>query len=245
MTRKLRVFELLAICIAAATVATATTDSRRSGAEPASIALSSMETRCPTAVVEEKRVDMQFYSGRPREKAPTNPALRTELLQMAHKDQEARIALIRHGMSDPEYIRRVKEIDAENEKPLKEIFKTYGFPTPAMVGYGGTNAAWLLLQHQDQDPAWQRRWLKPLTQLAKRHELSPEDYALFVDRVRVNEGRKQIYGTQFFDGGFVMKPTISPGHLDERREAIGLIPEKEYECILRAMYNSKQAKRPR
>lgn len=240
MIRKFHVFALLVTCIAAATVASANTASRKSGSARASIPLNSMEARCPTAVAEEKRVDMQFYSRRPHEKAPTNPALRTELLQMARKDQEARIALIQHGMSAPEYIRRVNEIDAENGKRLKRIFKKYGFPTPEMVGYNGTNAAWLLVQHQD--PTWQRKWLKPIAQLFKRHELSPEEYAMFVDRVRLNEGRKQIYGTQFFNGGVVMKPTISPGRLDERREALGLIPETEYECILRAMYSPRQAK---
>ena len=49
--------------------------------------------------------------------------------------------------------------------------------------------------------------MRAVTQLCKRHEFSPESYVLFVDRVRANEGRKQIYGTEFLAGGIVMKPT--------------------------------------
>lgn len=245
MTKKPRILAILAISIAATPFASANAASHKNAAAPASIPLNSMETRCPTAVADEKRVDMRFYSTRPPVKAPTDPSLRTELLQMARKDQRARIALIKHGMSDPAYVRAVNAVDTSNGEHLKQIFKKYGFPTPAMVGYDGTNAAWLLLQHQNQDPAWQRKWLNALTQLAKRNELSPEDYALFVDRVRVNERRKQIYGTQFFPGGFVLKPTENPAHLDERREKLGLIPENEYECILRAMYYPKQTEASR
>ena len=240
MTAKRRIVQIFAISIAVTACTSANAASRKSDAAPASIPLKSMETRCPTAVADEKRVDMRFYFRRPPEKTPTDSSLRTELLQMARKDQRARISLIRHGMSDPKYVRAVKAVDTKNGEHLKQILGKYGFPSPAMVGYDGTNAAWLLLQHQDQDPAWQRKWLNALTQLAKRYELSPEDYALFVDRVRVNEGRKQIYGTQFLPGGFVLKPTEDPAHLDERREKLGLIPESEYECILRAMYNPKQ-----
>lgn len=99
------------------------------------------------------------------------------------------------------------------------------------------NAAWLLLQHADTDPAWQRRWLGAVERLARDNELSPQSYALFVDRVQVNEGRKQIYGSQFrvTHGRRVLQPTLDPAHRDERRKAIGLIPESEYECILDAM----------
>ena len=244
MTQKWCKFYILAVSIAATTLTSANADPCKSVTVPV-VSLSSMETRCPTAVADEKRVDMQFYSIRPREKVPTDPSLRIDLLRMARKDQNARFALIRHRNTRPEYVRAVKAVDAKNLKDLKQIFRTYGIPTPEMVGYEGMNAALLLLQHQNQDPAWQRRWLRAVTQLYKRHELSPESYALFVDRVRVNEGRKQIYGTQFFPGGIVMKPTLNPAHLDERREKLALIPENQYKCLLSAMYNPKATKASR
>lgn len=244
MTGGWHIFYILAVSITATTFTSANAAPRKSVTVPV-VSLSSMETRCPTAVADEKRVDMQFYSRRPREKVPTDPSLRMDLLRMAREDQNARFALIRHGNAGPEYVRAVKTVDAKNLKHLRQIFRTYGIPTPEMVGYGGMNAALLLLQHQSQDPAWQRKWLRAVTQLYKRHELSPESYALFVDRVRVNEGRKQIYGTQFFPGGFVMKPTVNPAHLDERREKLGLIPENEYKCLLSAMYHPKQTEASR
>lgn len=241
MTKKWPVIFVLALSLAATAFTSADGAPGQSSTVPF-VPLNSMETRCPTAVADEKRLDMRFYSKRPAVKAPTDPSLRVALLRMAREDQNVRFSLIKHGNSDPKYRRAVMTVDAENLQYLRKIFKKYGVPTPKMVGYNGMGAALLLLQHQDQDPRWQRQWLGAVTQLYKRHELSPEGYALFVDRVRVNEGRKQIYGSQFFNGGFTMKPTIHPAHLDERRKALGLIPEREYECILKTMYNPKQAR---
>ena len=241
MIEKWPVLWILAISIASTTFTSANAARNQRSTVPF-VPLNSMETRCPTAVADEKRLDMQFYSKRPTVKAPTDPSLRVALLRMAREDQNVRFSLIKHGNTDPEYIRAVKTVDAENLRNLKRIFKKHGIPTPKMVGYNGMMAALLLLQHQAQDPRWQRQWLSAVTQLYKRHELSPEGYALFIDRVRVIEGRKQIYGSQFFNGGFTMKPTIHPAHLDERRKALGLIPEREYECILKAMYSPKQAR---
>jgi hypothetical protein len=163
---------------------------------------------------------------------------------MSQSDQKGRLSLIKHGITNAKYDHIMKRVDAENLRRLKRIFEKHGFPTPAMVGYDGTNAAWLLLQHADADPAWQRQWLGAVERLAKHNELSPQGYALFVDRMRANEGRKQIYGSQFrgAKGARVLQPTVDPAHLDERRKAIGLIPEREYECILDAMYGSRASR---
>lgn len=196
----------------------------------------SLEDRCPTAMANLMRLQQTYHSKRPSVAAPRDPALRNELLRMSQLDQMARMAAIKQGLKDS---KSESAIDAENLKNLKRIFEKHGFPTPEMVGYDGMNAAWLLLQHADEDPAWQRKWLGAIERLFKRNELDAQGYALFVDRVRVNEGRKQIYGSQFKDvaGRRVRRPTVDPARLDERRKAIGLIPENDYECMLSAMYD--------
>ena len=195
-----------------------------------------LQDRCSTAMANLMRLQEVYRSKRPSVGAPRDPALRNELLRMRQLDQTARMAVIEHGL---ETSKSESAIDAENLKNLKRIFEKHGFPTPEMVGYDGMNAAWLLLQHADQDPAWQRKWLGTIERLFKRNEIDAQDYALFVDRVRVNEGRKQIYGSQFNEvaGRRVPRPTVDPVHLDERRKAIGLVPEKDYECILSAIYD--------
>jgi hypothetical protein len=227
----------LAATIAVSSAGAATRDS---DAAATSIPLGSLEARCPRAVADQERLGKLFLARRPAVGAPTDAAIRIELLRMSRSDQKARRSLIEHGITNAKYELVVKRVDAENLRRLKRIFEKRGLPTPAMVGYDGMDAAWLLLQHADADPAWQRQWLGAIEQLAKQHELSPQSYALFVDRVLVDQGRRQIYGSQFqeVDGRHVLQPTVDPDNLDERRKAIGLIPESEYECILDAMYGS-------
>jgi hypothetical protein len=200
-----------------------------------------LEARCPVAIANERRLAKRFESHRPVVGAPTSPALRSELLRMRRLDQDARALLMKQAITARNFDITVKPIDARNLKALKRIFAKYGVPTPALVGYDGLNAAWLLLQHATSDPTWQRQWLPAIQRLAERNELSPQRYALFVDRVRLSEGAKQIYGSVFgeTDGRSVLAPTVDPMHLDERRKAMGLIPESEYECIIEAMYSPR------
>lgn len=62
-------------------------------------------------------------------------------------------------------------------------------------------------------------------------EATPADLAYLTDRVRSNEGREQLYGTQIADvrdGTVVPWPVEDPERLDARRAAVGLEPFAEY-----------------
>ena len=62
-------------------------------------------------------------------------------------------------------------------------------------------------------------------------DVSATDVAYLEDRVRVREGRPQLYGTQFSrqaDGTMDHGPVEDPEHLDERRAAAGMQPIAEY-----------------
>src|SRR5689334_22353201 len=77
-------------------------------------------------------------------------ALRAELLRRVEKDQVARKAHDVDGM---------READAENLPWLKAVVARRGWPGASVVGTDGANGAWLLAQHADADPAFQRRCL--------------------------------------------------------------------------------------
>ena len=47
-------------------------------------------------------------------------------------------------------------VDAVHTARLKAIVAAHGWPTVAQVGQDGADAAWLLAQHADKDPAFQR-----------------------------------------------------------------------------------------
>jgi hypothetical protein len=48
----------------------------------------------------------------------------------------------------------MQAIDAENLPWLKRVIAEVGWPGKSLVGDEGASAAWLLVQHADQDPAF-------------------------------------------------------------------------------------------
>ena len=123
----------------------------------------------------------------------------------------------------------MRDVDSKHTARMKEIVAEYGWPTKSMVGEQGATAAWLLVQHADADPKFQRHCLA-LMKKAAPHEVSRKNLAYLTDRVLVNEGKNQLYGTQFFleDGKMVPQPIDDEANLDERRKEAGLMPMSEY-----------------
>jgi hypothetical protein len=150
-----------------------------------------------------------------------NEELRAELLWRAATDQEARQS------SDDE---AMAAIDGENLPWLRQVVADAGWPGKSLVGEDGAQAAWLLAQHADRDPAFQRRCLDLLTAAAERGEATVVQQAYLIDRVLLHEGKPQEYGTQAIgrDGRFVPRKLRDPDHVDERRASVGLGPLADY-----------------
>lgn len=124
-----------------------------------------------------------------------------------------------------------RRIDAENTERLRWILSEHGWPGKSLVGEQGAHDAWLIAQHADHDPAFQREALNLLTAALKRGEAGPREFAYLTDRVRVNEGREQVFGTQMRpdqNGMPVPQPIEDPERVDERRAEVGLEPFDQY-----------------
>jgi hypothetical protein len=147
--------------------------------------------------------------------------LRLELLRRVEKDQVARKALDADAMA---------EADGENLPWLKEVIAAHGWPGAALVGTDGAHAAWLLAQHADADPAFQRQCLGLIGAAVEAGEASLIEHAYLTDRVLLAEGRPQVYGTQVTRRGdaWVPRDLRDPELVDERRAAAGLEPLAEY-----------------
>ena len=120
-------------------------------------------------------------------------------------------------------------IDRRNQARLDTIVKEYGWPTFAWAGRDGVDAAFLVVQHADLD--YQRKYLPTIEQAVAQRNLSPSVFALLEDRIRVREGKKQIYGTQLntaADGTWVPYPIEDEANVDARRARVGLGPLAEY-----------------
>lgn len=153
------------------------------------------------------------------------PDLYRELLEMQRLDQASRRGEPLLELSG----RTTGEIDAANTARMKEIIEEHGWPTKSLVGADGAQAAWLLVQHADADPPFQRHCLG-LMNAAESGEVDPVDVAYLTDRILVNEGKKQIYGTQFWspEGELIPRPIEDEARVEELRAEIGMISMQEY-----------------
>lgn len=173
----------------------------------------------------------------------SRPALQRELLLLVERDQDAR-KFAMNGATDTDLpdtdprVMQMAKVDAANLHRLKQIIHQDGFPTPAMVGFNGVQAAFLLTQHADSDPAFQAKMLKVITERVRRGELDAQNFALLTDRVLVHQAKPQRYGTQFTGSGDELKPQPieDPAHVDQRRAALGLGSLADYACMLRVIY---------
>lgn len=169
---------------------------------------------------------------------PGQPTLRTELLKMAEADQQARATFMAGEKKDLASMQVFLAADARNLPRIKQVVAEQGFPTLAQVGRDGVEAAWLLVQHADQDPAFQMQVLDDLQTRSAHGGISAQNYALLVDRVLIAQHQPQRYGTQYrvVDGKLQPDPTEDPANVDKRRAAAGLPPLADYECVLRVSY---------
>ncbi len=168
--------------------------------------------------------------------------LRRELLARRNEDQRIR-TLVRpptgqHTARLPDEVAaQWQRIDEENTRWLVEVVSSRGWPGRTMAAEDGAAAAWLLAQHADRDPARQQTFLDALRGAVDLGEASPSHLAYLEDRLRVNAGRPQLYGTQFTetDGEFRPRPIEDPHRLDERRAEAGLEPFADYEARMRTL----------
>ncbi len=89
---------------------------------------------------------------------------------------------------------------------LKLIIKKHGWPSISLVGKDGAQAAWLMAQHADFDVPFQRSVLSMMEKLAEDKDVNLDNLAYLRDRVAINEGNLQIYGTQGACNGKTYEP---------------------------------------
>lgn len=169
----------------------------------------------------------------------SEPALRQQLLDMAQVDQEAR-----KGEWTRSMVEKLQAVDAANLPRIKQIVAAHGgLPSAAQVGSDGVSAAWLLVQHADSDVAFQRQVLASVEPMVQRGEISAHDFALLTDRVLVNSGELQRYGSQLapVDGRWQAKPMQAPDQVDQRRASIDQMPLADYICVATQMFPAPPA----
>ena len=103
------------------------------------------------------------------------------------------------------------------------------WPTISLLGAEASYAAWLIAQHSDHNRPFQARCLNMMQEVS--NDVLGENVAMLTDRVLINSGNKQRYGTQILhtnkNGLPVPFPIRDEKHVDERRATFGMRPLQE------------------
>ena len=163
-------------------------------------------------------------------------SLRQLLISLSQLDFETRQRLAADLSLFDGYHPEMQAVHEENAAILDGIIQERGWPTSAMVGEDGAEAAWLIVQHAIGLPEFQRRCFKLLNEAAATGEIPPWQPAFLLDRILTFEGRPQVYGTGFDwdeDGLMSPHPIADLASVDERRAAVGLPPLVEATALHR------------
>jgi uncharacterized membrane protein YphA (DoxX/SURF4 family) len=129
------------------------------------------------------------------------------------------------GLEEDEYSgdlwSRQRAIDQSNMDFMENIFNTKGYPGRTMVGEQTSTTGWYVLQHSDKIP----KYFPIIKKAGEEGELPYRFVAMMEDRLLMQEGKPQIYGTQgkSYDdarGSFIW-PIENPESVNERRMEAG------------------------
>lgn len=158
--------------------------------------------------------------------------IRAELEAMVASDQENRKLIQAAKTADERKALWDKQlpIDATNQKRVEAIIQQVGWPGLSVYGAKASSAAFLVLQHAPMET--KKRHFSLLEKAMEQGELRKESFALFDDRIRMNEGRPQRYGSQLTrdekTDKLVLWPIEDEANVDVRRAKMGMPPLAQY-----------------
>jgi hypothetical protein len=175
-----------------------------------------------------------------------NYQLRDELLEMERQDRAMRAALVARGeLHGAGYHPEMAALHRRHNARMRSIVEFYGWPGRSLVGEDGCRAAGFVVQHAILDPELQELCVGLLTDAVTHGEAEGFMLALLTDRVLMQKGEPQVYGTQYVGaegGGVEPWPIAEPETVDERRLAIGLMSLAENTRRLNSQHAQELAK---
>ena len=133
-----------------------------------------------------------------------------------------------------EYSTEMERVDSLNQAIVFGILDEEGWPS--RLSDKANRAIWIVIDHSDL--SYQSKYLSLVKEKAEKGVLDKADYAILNDRVLMEEGKPQIYGTQIkmaatiVDDEIAMRfflwPVDNPATLDSLRNTVGLSTIEDY-----------------
>ena len=114
--------------------------------------------------------------------------------------------------------------DHRNQELVISLIEQCGMPTLREVSKKQMHTIWLVLQHAQ--PKQRKKYFPAFEVAWQNGDITGEQYALMVDRVLMDEGKPQRYGSQIVDGK--LYKLENPESVNERRAELGMGPIEKY-----------------
>lgn len=166
---------------------------------------------------------------------PEIQTVQVELSQLWIQDQAARVAYLdlqTESVDGAAYwarrlsIANAKQADSESAAFMRSVLASFDWIDKDRFGARSSRQAWTLVQHADDYSDLQKLALDRMAPYLQSGGILPGNYAYLWDRVAVNAGRLQRYGTQptwkCSEGQLTLYPMKDPEYVDDRRAEMGL-----------------------
>jgi hypothetical protein len=177
--------------------------------------------------------------------APRESALGAELVRRGVADQAIRDTVVQlmqaRKPADAALIARMNMVDSTNLEWLKATVAEFGWPGHSMVGREASHYTFLIAQHAVQDTAFQATVLGLMEHGIGKNEVDGQDLALLADRVAIQRGELQRFGTQarMENRRTMFLPILDSAGVNDRRASIGLPTLEVYARFLDSLYNGQ------
>ncbi|MEQ1923917.1 MAG: DUF6624 domain-containing protein [Pyrinomonadaceae bacterium] len=166
----------------------------------------------------------------------TDPRLADQINKMYELDQSVQTDLMAAAQKGEtkekmdEHYKKIKDTFKNHIPVLKKIITEKGFPTYDMVGKEAAGNFFTMIQHADSDLAFQKACLKIVEKLVKKNQADGRSFAYLTDRVNINSGKPQIYGTQleYKNGEAFSKNLGNAKEVNKRRAKLRMEPLEDY-----------------
>ncbi len=125
--------------------------------------------------------------------------------------------------------------DHRNQELAISIIEKCGMPSLEEVSRTQMDAIWLALQHTEKK--YRKKYFPLIEKAVKNGDLSKQQYALMKDRILMDDGKPQLYGSQIENGK--LYDLEAPDSVNQRRKEMEMEPLEEYLKNFNIEYNPK------